>query len=144
MLKHQKSNGFTLTEVLVSIAIVTIMVISTTSIFLSIRRIERHLVTRENMLNEVTNVFNVFSTDPSGFITNLESLYEEGTYSVNEDRTVVTLFYTSSFTSSTTKSNALICTISIEESYLYTLTLSFENGYDNFPKEEALQRTIRG
>ena len=56
--------GFSLTEVIVSIAIVSIVVLAVSSTFLSIRRIERQKVARENLVSEIRNIYNIFSSEP--------------------------------------------------------------------------------
>ena len=134
-----KNKGFLLTEVIVSIAIVAIMMLAATSVFLSIRRVENHIATRENIIGEVNNIFNIFSSEPNNFIANIRSFYSDTNEKIDE---TIILFYNKSFVPMANGSSSIICFLTVENN-IYTLELEFVNGYEQFPKEEALTRSIR-
>ena len=141
--------GFSLTEVIVSIAIVSIVVLAVSSTFLSVRRIERQKVARENLVSEIRNIYNIFSSEPNDFISLIGSIYVERIYYVedhNKETTIITINYNSLFQPSETGENLIICYYSKVEdnnSINYTLKLEVQGSYQNYIKEEALTRTIK-
>lgn len=141
--------GFSLTEVIVSIAIVSIVVLAVSSTFLSVRRIERQKVARENLVSEIRNIYNIFSSEPNYFIYLIESIYVESIYDVEgpiNETTIITINYNSLFQPSETGENLIICNYSKVEdnnSINYTLKLEVHGSYQNYIKEEALTRTIK-
>jgi prepilin-type N-terminal cleavage/methylation domain-containing protein len=141
--------GFSLTEVIVSIAIVSIVVLAVSSTFLSVRRIERQKVARENLVSEIRNIYNIFSSEPNKFISLIESIYD--VEDPNNETTKITINYNSLFQPSETGENRIICNYSyskvevnnsINYTY-YTLKLEVQGSYQNYIKEEALTRTIK-
>ncbi len=136
--------GFSLTEVIVSIAIVSIVVLAVSSTFLSIRRIERQKVARENLVSEIRNIYNIFSSKPNDFISLIVSIY--GVEDPNKETTKITINYNSLFQPSETGENLIICYYSKEEDnniINYTLELEVQGSYQNYIKEKALKRTIK-
>ncbi len=138
--------GFSLTEVIVSIAIVSMVVLAVSSTFLSVRRIERQKVARENLVSEIRNIYNIFSSEPNNFISLIERIY--GVEDPNNETTIITINYNSLFQPSETGENLIICyySIKVEEdnnSINYTLKLEVQGSYQNYIKEEALTRTIK-
>jgi len=132
--------GFSLTEVIVSIAIVSIVVLAVSSTFLSVRRIERQKVARENLVSEIRNIYNIFSSEPNNFISLINSIYGV------EDP--ITIKYNSLFQPSETGENRIICNYSYSKvednnSINYTLELEVQGSYQNYIKKEALTRTIK-
>lgn len=138
--------GFSLTEVIVSIAIVSIVVLAVSSTFLSVRRIERQKVARENLVSEIRNIYNIFSSEPNNFISLIDSIYDvEGP---NKETTEITIKYNSLFQPSETGENRIICNYSYSKvednnSINYTLELEVQGSYQNYIKKEALTRTIK-
>ena len=141
--------GFSLTEVIVSIAIVSIVVLAVSSTFLSVRRIERQKVARENLVSEIRNIYNIFSSEPNDFISLIGSIYVESIYDVEgpiNETTKITINYNSLFQPSETGENLIICNYSkVKENNIinYTLKLEVQGSYQNYIKEEALTRTIK-
>lgn len=136
--------GFSLTEVIVSIAIVSIVVLAVSSTFLSVRRIERQKVARENLVSEIRNIYNIFSSEPNDFISLIERIYD--VEDPNNGTTIITINYNSLFQPSETGENLIICYYSEVEdnnSINYTLKLEVQGSYQNYIKEEALTRTIK-
>ena len=137
--------GFSLTEVIVSIAIVSIVVLAVSSTFLSVRRIERQKVARENLVSEIRNIYNIFSSEPNDdFISLIKRIY--GVEDPNKETTKITINYNSLFQPSETGENLIICYYSEVEdnnSINYTLKLEVQGSYQNYIKEEALTRTIK-
>lgn len=136
--------GFSLTEVIVSIAIVSIVVLAVSSTFLSVRRIERQKVARENLVSEIRNIYNIFSSEPNNFISLIDSIYD--VEDLKKETTKITIYYNSLFQPSETGENRIICYYSKEEdnnSINYTLELEVQGSYQNYIKKEALTRTIK-
>jgi len=136
--------GFSLTEVIVSIAIVSIVVLAVSSTFLSVRRIERQKVARENLVSEIRNIYNIFSSEPNNFISLIERIYD--VEDPNKETTKITINYNSLFQPSETGENLIICYYSEVEdnnSINYTLELEVQGSYQNYIKKEALTRTIK-
>lgn len=138
--------GFSLTEVIVSIAIVSIVVLAVSSTFLSVRRIERQKVARENLVSEIRNIYNIFSSKPNDFISLIVSIY--GVEDPNKETTEITIKYNSLFQPSETGENRIICNYSYSKvednnSINYTLELEVQGSYQNYIKKEALTRTIK-
>ena len=142
--------GFSLTEVIVSIAIVSIVVLAVSSTFLSVRRIERQKVARENLVSEIRNIYNIFSSEPNNFISLIERIYD--VEDPNKETTKITINYNSLFQPSETGENRIICKIICNYSYSkvednnsinYTLELEVQGSYQNYIKKEALTRTIK-
>jgi prepilin-type N-terminal cleavage/methylation domain-containing protein len=138
--------GFSLTEVIVSIAIVSIVVLAVSSTFLSVRRIERQKVARENLVSEIRNIYNIFSSEPNNFISLIDSIYD--VEDLNKETTEITIKYNSLFQPSETGENRIICNYSYSKvednnSINYTLELEVQGSYQNYIKKEALTRTIK-
>lgn len=136
--------GFSLTEVIVSIAIVSIVVLAVSSTFLSVRRIERQKVARENLVSEIRNIYNIFSSEPEYFISLIERIYD--VEDPNKETTKITINYNSLFQPSETGENLIICYYSkVKENNIinYTLELEVQGSYQNYIKKEALTRTIK-
>lgn len=141
--------GFSLTEVIVSIVIVSIVVLAVSSTFLSVRRIERQKVARENLVSEIRNIYNIFSSEPNNFISLIKSIY--GVEGTNNETTIIKIKinYNSLFQPSETGENLIICNYSKEKDNnsinytYYTLKLEVRGSYQNYIKEEALTRTIK-
>lgn len=140
--------GFSLTEVIVSIAIVSIVVLAVSSTFLSVRRIERQKVARENLVSEIRNIYNIFSSEPEYFISLIERIYDVEDPNKETTKITITINYNSLFQPSETGENGIICNYSYSKvednnSINYTLELEVQGSYQNYIKKEALTRTIK-
>lgn len=145
--------GFSLTEVIVSIAIVSIVVLAVSSTFLSVRRIERQKVARENLVSEIRNIYNIFSSEPDDFddlpddfddlIKLIQDIYPKKTVIKVENETRFFITYNSLFQPSETGENLIICYLKVEDNNIITLKLEVQGSYQNYIKEEALTRTIK-
>ena len=63
--------GNTLVEVIVSIVVVSILVGMLLTVFTQSKRVQNKLNEQEMYINETTNVFNLFTSDPSEFKENM-------------------------------------------------------------------------
>lgn len=67
--------GNTLVEVIVSIVVVSILVGMLLTVFTQSKRVQNKLNEQEMYINETTNVFNLFTSDPSEFKENMLKVY---------------------------------------------------------------------
>ena len=140
--------GFTLTEVIVSIAIVSIVILAVSSTFLSIRRIEKQKIARENIVSEIRNIYNIFSSEPDGFDDLIQDIYPQNTVIEKENETIF-FTYNSLFQPSETDyyTYTMKCKYSIEQkehlTFEYTLVIELPDKFQSYIKEEALKRTIK-
>ena len=67
--------GNTLVEVIVSIVVVSILVGMLLTVFTQSKRVQNKLNEQEMYINETTNVFNLFTSDPSEFKENMLKAY---------------------------------------------------------------------
>ena len=74
MMKGKK--GFTLTEVLVSVAIAGILVVAVATVFIRYHRLENRYAVKENILTEIENIYEIFTGSPVDFETNLRDYYQ--------------------------------------------------------------------
>lgn len=74
MMKGKK--GFTLTEVLVSVAIAGILVVAVATVFIRYHRLENRYAVKENILTEIENIYEIFTGSPADFETNLSDYYQ--------------------------------------------------------------------
>lgn len=144
--------GFTLTEVIVSIAIVSIVILAVSSTFLSIRRIEKQKIARENIVSEIRNIYNIFSSEPDDFdylIKDIQDIYPQKTVIEVENETIFFITYNSLFQPSETDyyTYTMKCKYSIEQkehlTFEYTLVIELPDKFQSYIKEEALTRTIK-
>lgn len=68
--------GNTLVEVIVSIVVVSILVGMLLTVFTQSKRVQNKLNEQEMYINETTNVFNLFTSDPSEFKENMVKTYD--------------------------------------------------------------------
>jgi prepilin-type N-terminal cleavage/methylation domain-containing protein len=147
--------GFTLTEVIVSIAIVSIVILAVSSTFLSIRRIEKQKIARENIVSEIRNIYNIFSSEPDDFdvlIQLIQDIYPKKTVIEVENETIFLITYNSLFQPSETDyyTYTMKCKYSIKKdeqeenlTLEYTLEIELPDKFQSYIKEEALKRTIK-
>lgn len=74
MMKGKK--GFTLTEVLVSVAIAGILVVAVATVFIRYHRLENRYAVKENILTEIENIYEIFTGSPVDFETNLSDYFQ--------------------------------------------------------------------
>lgn len=74
MMKGKK--GFTLTEVLVSVAIAGILVVAVATVFIRYHRLENRYAVKENILTEIENIYEIFTGSPVDFETNLSNYFQ--------------------------------------------------------------------
>jgi len=133
--------GFSLTEVIVSIAIVSIVVLAVSSTFLTLRRIERQQVARENIISEVRNIYHIFSSDPTGFKALIKEVYDDAAYEIEEEQMVVIKFNLL-FQPDHSGSFEIKCNYESVDNK-YTLRIELPDSYRTLLKEAALTRVIK-
>lgn len=121
--------GNTLVEVIVSIVVVSILVGMLLTVFTQSKRVQNKLNEQEMYINETTNVFNLFTSDPSEFKENMIK-----TYNVNfdEDNATVDL-----------KKSYMIVNYSSFTDNKYSVTINIYDEDDEIiTKYSGLTRTI--
>ena len=73
MRKNKK--GFTLTEVLVSVAIAGILVVAIATVFIRYQRLENRFEVKENILTEIENIYALYTGSPATFPEDLKNNY---------------------------------------------------------------------
>jgi prepilin-type N-terminal cleavage/methylation domain-containing protein len=73
MMKGKK--GFTLTEVLVSVAIAGILVVAVATVFIRYQRLENRFEVKENILTEIENIYALYTGSPATFPEDLKNNY---------------------------------------------------------------------
>ena len=68
--------GYTLVEVLTSIVVVGIVFLAMTSMLISSAKINKKLLIKENIVSEIENINNLFSSNPTKFKEFLDQVYE--------------------------------------------------------------------
>jgi prepilin-type N-terminal cleavage/methylation domain-containing protein len=63
----RRIKGFTLTEVMVSVAIAGILLVAISTVFIRYFRIENRLTVKENILGEIENIYEIYTSSPSSF-----------------------------------------------------------------------------
>jgi prepilin-type N-terminal cleavage/methylation domain-containing protein len=92
------SKGFTLTEVLVSVAIAGILVVAVATFFIRYQRLNNRFLVKENMLTEIENVYELYTGSPASFPENLNKYFDLDLASSDK------LYYDSNFQKRTTAS----------------------------------------
>lgn len=133
------NRGFTLTEVIVSIAIVSIVVLAVSSTFLTLRRIERQQVARENIISEVRNIYHIFSSDPTGFKALIKEVYDDA---AEIEEQMVVIKFNSLFQPDASGSFEIKCNYESVDNK-YTLRIELPDSYRTLLKEAALTRVIK-
>lgn len=88
----KNNKGITLLEVIVSIVMLGITIVSTIQVMATNNRVVIKNERNINSIQEVESIMEIFSSDPSNFLVNLTSIYE-----VNEPSNTVYLYYSSAF-----------------------------------------------
>ncbi|MFY9421616.1 MAG: type II secretion system protein [Bacilli bacterium] len=122
MMKGKK--GFTLTEVLVSVAIAGILVVAVATVFIRYHRLENRYAVKENILTEIENIYEIFTGSPVDFETNLSDYYQRK-IEFSEVETHLYLYYDGDFRklSDSETGNYLVLAYSQEEN-LYSLKIT--------------------
>lgn len=94
----RKNEGITLVEVLVSIAISGILFVTVLSILTTTNKISISNERKVNTINEVESIFDLFSSDPQNFDSNIYTIYKV-TGNTNEtfDEVTYRIYYTKAF-----------------------------------------------
>jgi prepilin-type N-terminal cleavage/methylation domain-containing protein len=118
MMKGKK--GFTLTEVLVSVAIAGILVVAVATVFIRYHRLENRYAVKENILTEIENIYEIFTGSPVDFETNLSDYYQ-----IEFSEVETYLYYDGDFRklSDSETGNYLVLAYSQEEN-LYSLKIT--------------------
>ena len=95
--------GSTLIEVIISFVIIVIIAQVVITSFLSSEKIKRNFVSKDNVINEIHNINNLFSADPKNFLNNLSI-----SYSIVNDNDKYYIYYNQLFEVINTKSNYYI------------------------------------
>lgn len=120
MMKGKK--GFTLTEVLVSVAIAGILVVAVATVFIRYHRLENRYAVKENILTEIENIYEIFTGSPVDFETNLSDYYQR---EIEFSEVETYLYYDGDFRklSDSETGNYLLLAYSQEEN-LYSLKIT--------------------
>lgn len=120
MMKGKK--GFTLTEVLVSVAIAGILVVAVATVFIRYHRLENRYAVKENILTEIENIYEIFTGSPVDFKTNLSDYYQR---KIEFSEVETHLYYDGDFRklSDSETGNYLVLAYSQEEN-LYSLKIT--------------------
>lgn len=120
MMKGKK--GFTLTEVLVSVAIAGILVVAVATVFIRYHRLENRYAVKENILTEIENIYEIFTGSPVDFETNLSDYYQR---EIEFSEVETHLYYDGDFRklSDSETGNYLLLAYSQEEN-LYSLKIT--------------------
>lgn len=91
----KNNKGITLLEVMISIVVLGITIVSTIQVMASNNRLviknERGL----NSINEIESIMEIFSSDPDNFKDNLTKIYDLNNIDVESN--TITLYYSSAF-----------------------------------------------
>ena len=111
--------GSTLIEVIISFVIIVIIAQVVITSFLSSEKIKRNFVLKDNVINEIHNINNLFSADPKNFLNNLSI-----SYSIVNDNDKYYIYYNQLFEVINTKSNYYIEINYYNLENLYTIELN--------------------
>lgn len=126
MKKNIKGN--TLVEVIVSFVIVSIIVGMMITVFVRSKNIEAKLEKDDVYITEVTNIFNLFSSNPATFKENLSRIYD---YEDSGDNLIINIKYSSYIDLKLSTDNNK-----------YSLDLSVYDKNGVIKKYDSLNRTI--
>lgn len=120
MMKGKK--GFTLTEVLVSVAIAGILVVAVATVFIRYHRLENRYAVKENILTEIENIYEIFTGSPVDFEANLSDYFQR---EIEFSEVETYLYYDGDFRklSDSETGNYLLLAYSQEEN-LYSLKIT--------------------
>lgn len=132
--------GYTLVEVLTSIVVVGIVFLAMTSMLISSAKINKKLLIKENIVSEIENINNLFSSNPTKFKEFLDQVYE-----VEEelDDKKFTIYYDSRYVMSDYKTKNHIDIIYTKENGSYSITINVYHDDELSVEYSNLTRTIR-
>lgn len=130
--------GYTLVEVLTSIVVVGIVFLAMTSMLISSAKINKKLLIKENIVSEIENINNLFSSNPTKFKEFLNQVYE---FEILDDK--FTIYYDSRYVMSDYKTKNHIDIIYTKENGSYSITINVYHDDELSDEYSNLTRTIR-
>ena len=130
--------GYTLVEVLTSIVVVGIVFLAMTSMLISSAKINKKLLIKENIVSEIENINNLFSSNPTKFEEFLNQVYE---FEILDDK--FTIYYDSRYVMSDYKTKNHIDIIYTKENGSYSITINVYHDDELSVEYSNLTRTIR-
>jgi hypothetical protein len=130
--------GSTIFEVIISFVIIVIITQMVITSFLRSDKVIKNNERKENVINEVNNIFNLFSADPVYFIDNLDIDYK-----IVYDDNLYYLYYDYLFKENSKSSNNYIVINYYKNNNIYTLIISVYLNNQLHNKYNNLQRSIR-
>lgn len=130
--------GSTILEVIISFVIIVIITQMVITSFLRSDKVIKNNERKENVINEINNIFNLFSADPVYFIDNLDIDYK-----IVYDDNLYYLYYDYLFNENSKSSNNYIVINYYKNNNIYTLIISVYLNNQLHNKYNKLQRSIR-
>ena len=130
--------GYTLVEVLTSIVVVGIVFLAMTSMLISSAKINKKLLIKENIVSEIENINNLFSSNPTKFKEFLKQVYK---FEIFDDK--FTIYYDSRYVMSDYKTKNHIDIIYTKENGSYSITINVYHNDELSVEYSNLTRTIR-
>ena len=130
--------GYTLVEVLTSIVVVGIVFLAMTSMLISSAKINKKLLIKENIVSEIENINNLFSSNPTKFKEFLDQVYE---FEILDDK--FTIYYDNRYVMSDYKTKNHIDIIYTKENGSYSITINVYHDEELSAEYSNLTRTIR-
>ena len=130
--------GYTLVEVLTSIVVVGIVFLAMTSMLISSAKINKKLLIKENIVSEIENINNLFSSNPTKFE---ELLYQVYGVKILDDK--FTIYYDSRYVMSNYKTKNHIDIKYTKENGSYSITINVFHNDELSDEYSNLTRTIR-
>lgn len=124
-----KKNGYTLVEVICAIVIVGMVFVAMASMLISSSKINKNFVIKENVVAEVENIYNIFTSDPINFTTKISELYDKVDVEENEGIKKFHIYYNSRFIDTKYKTDNYIYLEYEKTNNIYELKL--DSYYDN-------------
>jgi len=131
--------GYTLVEVLTSIVVVGIVFLAMTSMLISSAKINKKLLIKENIVSEIENINNLFSSNPTKFEEFLKQVYKFE----EELDDKFTIYYDSRYVMSDYKTKNHIDIIYTKENGSYSITINVYHDDELSVEYSNLTRTIR-
>lgn len=142
VIKNQK--GLSLFEIIVSIAMISIIMVSISSLIMTNQRIRKTLLARESLYDEINNLYQMFNSDPPKAIELVLDFY--GSKASQEANNSIIIHYNKSFKPDEFGSYYIKCTLSIEENKyydFYTFSIDIDNDFDFVINDLVKTRTIK-
>lgn len=142
---YLNQKGFSLLEIIVSIAIIAIIIVSISSLIISNQRIRKSMMAKENLFDEINNLYHIFSDSPREVINNIKTIYDEATEYV-EGTDTITIRYNKEFHPSNNGSYLIECQLNwlIEVDYdILELILNINHDLNEMISNETKSRSIK-